>query len=193
MLQLNYIRDNKEEVLKRLAIKNFKDAETIINKVIELDNARRTSQKEGDAIKAEANTIAKQIGELMKSGKKEEAEIQKAKTAELKQKEKQLDESLKSIEDEIHKLLVQVPNTPSTKVPAGKTPEDNEVVFEYGAKPTLPAGSVPHWELTTKYNLIDFELGVKLTGAGFPVYKGKGARLQRALINYFLDKATSEG
>lgn len=193
MLQLNYIRDNKEEVLKRLAIKNFKDAESIISKVIELDNARRASQKEGDAIKAEANSIAKQIGELMKSGKKEEAEIQKAKTAELKQKEKQLDESLKTIEAEIQSLLVQVPNTPNTTVPLGKTPEDNEVVFEHGAKPTLPQGSVPHWELTTKYNLIDFELGVKLTGAGFPVYKGKGARLQRALINYFLDKATAAG
>ncbi len=193
MLQLNYIRDNKDEALKRLAIKNFKDAESIINKVVELDNARRASQKEGDAIKAEANVIAKQIGELMKSGKKEEAEIQKAKTAELKQKEKQLDEALKSIESEIQQLLVQVPNTPSIKVPAGKTPEDNEVVFEHGAKPTLPSGSVPHWELTTKYNLIDFELGVKLTGAGFPVYKGKGARLQRALINYFLDKATAAG
>ena len=193
MLQLNYIRDNKEEVLKRLAIKNFKDAETIINKVIELDNARRASQKEGDAIKAEANSIAKQIGELMKGGKKEEAEIQKAKTVELKQKEKQLDEALKGIETEIQNLLVQVPNTPNTTVPLGKTPEDNTVVFEHGAKPTLPQDSVPHWELTTKYNLIDFELGVKLTGAGFPVYKGKGARLQRALINYFLDKATAAG
>lgn len=193
MLQLNYIRDNKDEVLKRLAIKNFKDAETIINKVIELDNERRNTQKDGDAIKAEANAIAKQIGELMKGGKKEEAEKQKAKTADLKLREKNLDEALKSIEEDIQKLLVQVPNIPSTKVPAGKTQEDNEVVFEHGAKPTLPAGSVPHWELTTKYNLIDFELGVKLTGAGFPVYKGKGARLQRALINYFLDKATSNG
>ena len=153
MLQLNYIRDNKDEVLKRLAIKNFKDAESMINKVVELDSARRNAQKEGDAIKAEANAIAKQIGELMKSGKKEEAEAQKAKTAELKQKEKQLDESLKNIETEIQNLLVQVPNTPSTKVPTGKTPEDNEVVFEHGAKPTLPSGSVPHWELTTKYNL----------------------------------------
>jgi seryl-tRNA synthetase len=193
MLQLNYIRENKDEVLKRLAIKNFKDAETIIGKVLDLDNSRRNTQKEGDTIKAEANAIAKQIGELMKSGKKEEAEQQKAKTADLKLKEKQLDETLKKIEEEIHSLLVLVPNIPSTKVPAGKTPEDNEVVFEHGEKPNLPSGSVPHWELTTKYNLIDFELGVKLTGAGFPVYKGKGARLQRALINYFLDKATSNG
>lgn len=193
MLQLNYIRDNKDEVLKRLAIKNFKDAETIITKVIELDNARRASQKDGDAIKAEANTLAKQIGELMKSGKKEEAEIQKTKTAELKQKQKQLDESLATVEEEIKKLLLLVPNTPSIKVPAGKTPEDNEVVNEQGTKPELHAAAVPHWELTTKYNLIDFELGVKITGPGFPVYKGKGAKLQRALINYFLDKATAAG
>ena len=193
MLQLNYIRENKEEVLKRLAIKSFKDAETIIDKVIELDNSRRATQKDGDAIKAEANAIAKQIGELMKAGKKEAAEIQKAKTAELKLREKNLDEALKGIEEDIKNLLLQVPNTPSAKVPLGKTPEDNELVFEHGTKPTLAQGSVPHWDLTTKYNLIDFELGVKLTGAGFPVYKGKGARLQRALINYFLDKATEAG
>lgn len=193
MLQLNYIRENKDEALKRLAIKNFKDAEIIINKVIELDNNRRSKQKDGDAVKAEANAIAKQIGELMKSGQKEEAEKQKVKTTELKQKEKQLDEELKNIEAEIQKLLVLVPNTPHLSVPPGKTPEDNAVVFEYGAKPNLPANALPHWELADKYNLIDFELGVKLTGAGFPVYKGKGARLQRALINYFLDKATSIG
>lgn len=193
MLQLNYIREHKEEVLKRLAVKNFKDAETIISKVIELDGVRRNAQKEADAVKAEANQLAKQIGELMKSGKKDEAEKIKARTAELKQAEKNFDEQLKAAENEIHKLLVQVPNTPSEKVPAGKTPEDNEVVFEHGQKPELPATAVPHWELTTKYDLIDFELGVKLTGAGFPVYKGKGARLQRALINYFLDKATGAG
>lgn len=193
MLQLNYIRDNKDEVLKRLAIKNFKDAESIINSVIELDNNRRSKQKEGDAVKAEANTIAKQIGELMKSGQKEEAEKQKAKTSELKQKEKQLDEELKNIETEIQKLLVLVPNTPHLSVPLGKTPEDNAVVFEHGSIPNLPEYALPHWELSAKYNLIDFELGVKLTGAGFPVYKGKGARLQRALINFFLDRATSNG
>lgn len=193
MLQLNYIRENKEDVLKRLAIKNFKDADSIINKVIELDGVRRNNQKDADNVKAEANGIAKQIGELMKAGKKEEAEQQKARTAELKQKEKELDEALKATEDEIHKLLVQVPNMPSTKVPAGKTPEDNETVFEHGAKPDLTAGALPHWELASKYSLIDFELGVKIAGAGFPVYKGKGARLQRALINYFLDKATAAG
>ena len=193
MLQLAYIRDNKEDVLKRLAIKNFKDAATIIQSVIELDNKRKTAQKQADDLKAEANTLAKQIGELMKSGKKDEAEVLKAKTAELKQNEKQLDENLKAIEVEIHAILVTVPNTPNLSVPVGKTPEDNLTVFEHGVKPTLPANAQPHWELTSKYNLIDFELGVKLTGAGFPVYKGKGARLQRGLINYFLDKATSEG
>lgn len=193
MLQLNYIRDNKDEVLKRLAIKNFKDAEAIINQVLEKDTQRRNIQKSTDDVKAEANQIAKQIGELMKSGKKEEAEKVKVKTGELKQKEKEFDDQLKAIESEIHQLLVQVPNTPSFKVPAGKTPEDNEVVFEHGAKPTLPANAKPHWELTSQYDLIDFELGVKIAGAGFPVYKGKGARLQRALINYFLDKALAAG
>ena len=193
MLQLSYIRDNKEDVLKRLAIKNFKDAETIINSVIELDNNRKMAQRQADDVKAEANGLAKQIGELMKSGKKEEAEILKAKTAELKLNEKKFDESLKHIEEDIHKLLVTVPNLPNLNVPVGKTPEDNEVVNEHGAIPKLHDKAQPHWELTTKYDLIDFELGVKLTGAGFPVYKGRGARLQRALINYFLDKATAAG
>ena len=193
MLQLSYIRDNKEDVLKRLAIKNFKDAETIINSVIELDNNRKMAQRQADDVKAEANGIAKQIGELMKTGKKEEAETLKAKTAELKLNEKKFDESLKHIEEDIHKLLVTVPNLPNLNVPAGKTPEDNEVVNEHGTIPVLHAKAQPHWELTTKYDLIDFELGVKLTGAGFPVYKGRGARLQRALINYFLDKATAAG
>jgi len=193
MLQLTYIRENKEDVLKRLAIKNFKDAETIINSVIELDNNRKMAQRQADDVKAEANSIAKQIGEMMKAGKKEEAEALKAKTAELKLNEKKFDESLRHIEEDIHKLLVTVPNLPNLNVPLGKTPEDNEVVNEHGAIPKLHDKAVPHWELTTKYDLIDFELGVKLTGAGFPVYKGRGARLQRALINYFLDKATGAG
>lgn len=193
MLQLTYIRENKEDVLKRLAIKNFKDAETIINSVIELDNNRKMAQRQADEVKAESNSIARQIGELMKSGKKEEAEALKARTAELKLDEKKFDESLRHIEEDIHKLLVTVPNLPNLNVPVGKTPEDNEVVNEHGAIPKLHEKAVPHWELTTKYDLIDFELGVKLTGAGFPVYKGRGARLQRALINYFLDKATGAG
>jgi seryl-tRNA synthetase len=193
MLQINFIRENQEEVLNRLATKNFKDADTIINKIIELDTHRRAIQKESDDCKAEANALAKQIGELMKSGKKEEAESVKSKTADLKIKEKNFGETLAATESEIHKLLVQVPNLPNSTVPKGKTPEDNLNVFEYGAIPTLHENALPHWELASKYDLIDFELGVKLTGAGFPVYKGKGARLQRALLNFFLDKATAAG
>ncbi len=193
MLQLAYIRDNKEDVLKRLAIKNFKDAETIINSVIELDNKRKAAQRQADDTKAEANNLAKQIGELMKGGKKEEAEVLKQKTTELKSNEKQFDETLVAIEKEIQAILVTVPNTPNLSVPVGKTPEDNLTVSQHGTIPTLHANAKPHWDLTTQYDLIDFELGVKLTGAGFPVYKGKGARLQRALINYFLDKATANG
>ncbi|MBL7933432.1 MAG: serine--tRNA ligase [Bacteroidia bacterium] len=193
MLQLNYIRDNKEEVLKRLAIRNLKDAESTINSIIELDNSRKAAQKQADDTKAEANTIARQIGDLMKSGKKEEAEKMKLRTGELKNTEKELDEKLKAIESEVHKLLLTVPNTPHLSIPNGKSSEDNQVVMEHGNKPSLHAGAKPHWELTTQYDIIDFELGVKLTGAGFPVYKGKGARLQRALINFFLDRAIAKG
>ena len=193
MLQLNYIRENKEDVLKRLAIKNFKDAENIINSVLNKDSQRRAIQNEGDNIKAESNQIAKKIGELMKAGLKDEVEKIKLRTIELKQKEKELDDQLKLIEEEIYQLLVTIPNTPNLTVPVGKTPEDNAVVFEHGQKPKLVPGFMPHWELTTKYNLIDFELGVKIAGAGFPVYKGKCARLQRALINFFLDRATANG
>jgi seryl-tRNA synthetase len=193
MLQLSYIRDNKEDVIKRLAKKNFKSAEEIIKKVIELDNSRKASQKQGDDNKAEANALARQIGELMKSGKRDEAEALKKKTAELKNSEKVLDDKLRDIEKEIQQLLVTVPNLPSPEVPEGNSAEDNLVVLEYGEKPVLPVGARPHWELAAKYDIIDFELGVKLTGAGFPVYKGKGARLQRALINFFLDRATSNG
>ena len=193
MLQINNIRENKEDVLKRLAIKNFKNAESIINDILELDKIRKTTQKQGDDLKAESNSCAKQIGDLMKSGKKEEGEALKIKTSELKNTEKLIDEQLTQIELKLHNLLVTVPNTPNLTVPIGKTPEDNEVILEYGEKPTLYSNAKPHWELTSKYNIIDFELGVKLTGAGFPVYKGKGARLQRALINFFLDRATSKG
>ena len=193
MLQINNIRENKEDVLKRLAIKNFKNAESIINDILELDKIRKTTQKQGDDLKAESNSCAKQIGDLMKSGKKEEGEVLKIKTSELKNTEKLIDEQLTQIELKLHNLLVTVPNTPNLTVPVGKTPEDNEVILEYGEKPTLYSNAKPHWELTSKYNIIDFELGVKLTGAGFPVYKGKGARFQRALINFFLDRATSKG
>ncbi|HRH03306.1 MAG TPA: serine--tRNA ligase [Bacteroidia bacterium] len=192
MLQLNYIRENKEEVINRLSIKNF-DAKESIEKVLELDNDRRRTQNELDALLNEANTLAKQVGELYKSGKKAEGDDLKNKSGALKESSKKLEEALSEIEAEQHKLLLIIPNTPSPKVPKGKSPEENENVFQEGTIPTLYADAKPHWELAAKYDLIDFELGVKLTGAGFPVYKGKGARLQRALINFFLDNATAAG
>ena len=193
MLQVNYIRENREDVLKRLAVKRFKNAEEVIDQVLALDAQRKSTQKQTDDLKAEANTIARQVGELMKAGKKEEGEALRARSTELKSTEKQLDEQLASIEKQIHDLLVTVPNLPHVSVPNGATPEENEVVLSEGTVPTLHAGAVPHWELTSKYDIIDFELGVKLTGAGFPVYKGKGAALQRALINFFLTRATAAG
>ncbi len=192
MLQLNYIREHKEEVIERLAIKNF-DAKVILEQVLALDNDRRRTQNELDSLLNEANIIAKQVGDLFKQGKKAEADELKNKSIAVKESSNKLAEQLKSIEEQQHKLLVQVPNTPSFKVPKGKTPADNETVFQEGEIPKLYAGAKPHWELAEQYDLIDFELGVKLTGAGFPVYKGKVARLQRALINFFLDKATAAG
>jgi seryl-tRNA synthetase len=192
MLQLNYIREHKDEAIARLAIKNF-DAKTILEQVLEMDVERRKKQNELDAVLNEANVLAKQVGDLYKQGKKAEGDELKGKSTLLKENSKKLEERLVQIEEEQQKMLVQVPNTPSLKVPKGKTPEDNENVYQEGEIPKLYDGAKPHWDLAAKYDLIDFELGVKLTGAGFPVYKGKGARLQRALINFFLDKATAAG
>ncbi|HEY4799937.1 MAG TPA: serine--tRNA ligase [Bacteroidia bacterium] len=192
MLQLNYIRENKEEVITRLGVKNF-DAKELVEKILSMDNDRRRIQAESDTLNAEANALAKQIGELFKTGKQAEANDLKNKSTALKETTKKLETSLSSTEDELNKILVLLPNLPSTKVPKGKTPADNENVHQEGDMPKLSANAKPHWELAQQYNLIDFELGVKLTGAGFPVYKGKGAKLQRALINFFLDKATAAG
>ncbi len=192
MLQLNYIRENKEEVITRLAVKNF-DAKEHVEKIISIDSNRRKIQAELDALNGEANTLAKQVGELFKSGKQAEANELKTKSAALKESGKKSETALAATEEELNRILVLLPNLPSTKVPKGKTPADNETVHTEGEVPTLYAGAKPHWELTTQYDIIDFELGVKLTGAGFPVYKGKGAKLQRALINFFLDKATATG
>ncbi|MGZ4055384.1 MAG: serine--tRNA ligase, partial [Bacteroidia bacterium] len=192
MLQLNYIREKKDEAIARLAIKNF-DAKPILEQVLELDNDRRRTQNELDSLLNEANTIAKQVGDLYKQGKKAEGDDLKNKSAAVKESSNKLAEQLKAIEEQQNKLLVQVPNTPNLSVPKGKTPEENENVYQEGEIPKLYDGAKPHWDLTTQYDLIDFELGVKLTGAGFPVYKGKGARLQRALINFFLDRATAAG
>jgi seryl-tRNA synthetase len=192
MLQLTYIREKKDEAITRLAIKNF-DAKPILEQVLELDNDRRKTQNELDTLLNEANVIAKQVGELFKQGKKSEADDLKNKSAAVKESSTKLAELLKHIEEEQQKLLVQVPNAPSLKVPKGKSPAENENVFQEGEIPKLYTGAKPHWDLASQYDLIDFELGVKLTGAGFPVYKGKAARLQRALINFFLDRATAMG
>jgi seryl-tRNA synthetase len=192
MLQLSYIREKKEEAIERLAIKNF-DARAILDRIIELDEEKRNTQKDLEGQRNEANSIADKIGELYKQGKNSEADEFKKISLGLKDRINAFADILKKHEEHINDLLVTVPNTPSFKVPKGKTPADNENVYQEGEIPKLPAGSKPHWDLATQYDLIDFELGVKLTGAGFPVYKGKVARLQRALINFFLDRATAAG
>ncbi|HTL80711.1 MAG TPA: serine--tRNA ligase [Bacteroidia bacterium] len=191
MLQLQYIRENKDEVKRRLAKKYVDNA--VIEKVFTIDADRRKTQAELDAIKAEANQLAKQIGELMKAGKKAEADEVKNKSVALKDSEKKLQGVLDSIEKETLDTLVLLPNVPNDSVPEGRTPAENKTVFTHGEIPKLYDGAKPHWDLAAKYDLIDFELGVKLTGAGFPVYKNKGAKLQRALINFFLDRATAAG
>ena len=192
MLQVSYIRDNREQVLERLAVKRFKQPE-LVDEIIQLDEKRRQTQNQMDGISAQANAAAKQIGELMRTGKKEEAEAVKAASGAYKSEIQALGEQLTAVEDELQQKLVMLPNLPHASVPEGATPEENEIVLENGAKPNLYAGALPHWELAAKYNLIDFELGVKITGAGFPVYKGKGAKLQRALIAFFLDEAEKAG
>ncbi len=192
MLQISYIRENKDEVISRLAVKFF-DGKTQIEKLLELDADRRKTQNELDSILNESNILAKQIGDLFKAGKKAEADELKNKTVALKESSKKLEEVLKACEEEQKNILVQIPNLPNPIVPKGKTPAENVEIFRHGDVPTLHDKAKPHWELTSQYDIIDFELGVKLTGAGFPVYKGKGARLQRALINFFLDNATAAG
>lgn len=192
MLQLNYIRENKDDVIARLAVKNF-DAKAHVEKIISMDADRRKMQGELDALNSEANTLAKQVGELFKSGKQAEANDLKNKSGALKESSKKVEAALASAEEELNKVLVLLPNVPSTKVPKGKTPADNEKVDSAGSGTIFSFTPKPHWELTQKYKIIDFELGVKLAGAGFPVYIGKGAKLQRALINFFLDEAQKAG
>ena len=192
MLQVSYIRDNKEQVLERLAVKNFKQPE-LVDEILALDDSRKQTQNRLDSTSAEANAAAKRIGELMRTGQKEEAEKVKSQTGTWKEDIKKFGEELTNIEQELLQKIVLLPNLPHSSVPKGVSAEDNEIVLENGAKPTLPENALPHWELATKYNLIDFELGVKITGAGFPVYKGKGAKLQRALIAFFLDEAEKAG
>lgn len=193
MLTLKFITENKDAVLAGLAKKNFANANQLVEEIIELDARRKRTQTELEAGLSELNQLSRSIGQLMQAGKKEEAAQAKERTADIKESNKTLEASLKSVEDCLQDLLVQLPNMPHESVPAGKHAEDNIVERMGGTIPTLHEGAVPHWDLAKKYDLIDFELGVKITGAGFPVYKGKGARLQRALINFFLDNAREAG
>lgn len=192
MLTLKILQENKDFVIERLAIKNFK-AEALVNQILEIDQRRRSIQNSMDTNQAELNKLAKEIGILFKSGKTDEANLLKDKNAQLKDVVKNQDEELTLTEKQLNTLLVQLPNLPHSSVPQGKGAEDNKEVRSGGAKPNLYSGAVPHWDLAKKYDIIDFELGNKLTGSGFPVYKGKGAKLQRALINFFIDEATAAG
>jgi seryl-tRNA synthetase len=192
MLQIHLIRNEAEEVVKRLQIKNF-DAREIVEKLLNVDVKRRSTQKQLDDTLAESNAMAREIGILFKSGKQAEANDLRSKTTELKQQVKELQDELNNLEAEQDNLLVQLPNLPHESVPAGKTSEDNQIISQEGSIEKLAQDALPHWELTSKYDIIDFELGTKITGAGFPVYKGKGAKLQRALISFFLDQAIEAG
>ena len=193
MLQVQYIKENKETVLAGLAKRNFKNAESIVDEVITSDENRKKTQGQLDNVLAESNKLSKEIGMLFKSGEVQKANILKEKTAQLKEDSKNLAEKLNTVNTALQQLLYTIPNIPNKIVPAGSSEEDNETVFEAGEIPQLHDKAMPHWELVKKYNIIDFELGNKIAAAGFPVYIGKGARLQRALINYFLDKNTAAG
>ncbi len=192
MLQIAFIRENQEKVIKALAKRNM-DAKVTVDEVVQLDEKRRATQVELDNILSESNKLSKDIGDLMKAGEKSKAAILKEKTVILKEKSKDLAEKADALAHELLEKLYTLPNLPSESVPFGKTPEENVTVFQEGEIPVLHEGAQPHWELVKKYDIIDFELGNKITGASFPVYKGKGAKLQRALITYFLDKNTDAG
>ncbi|WP_223580525.1 serine--tRNA ligase [Sphingobacterium sp. GVS05A] len=192
MLQLNYIRENRDTVIERLAVKHFKEI-GLVDEIISLDEDRRKIQAESDALSGEANAAAKQIGDLMRQGKKEEAEAVKSQSSGYKEQVKQLLDKLGAIEIELNDKIVQLPNLPHQSVPVGVSADDNEVVLTNGEIPALSEDALPHWELLNKYDIVDLELGVKVAGAGFPIYKGKGAKLQRALINFFLDQAAEQG
>ena len=192
MLHINKIRDNRDSYIEQLKIKNF-DSSTLIDAVISKDDERKVTQQKADELLSKGNQLAKQIGELYKTGKAVEANVLKEESSAIKESSKALQTKQSELEKEIQDILVQIPNIPYTTVPAGKSDADNVTLKEVGAIPTLMEGAKPHWELTSDYNLIDFELGNKIAGAGFPVYVNKGAKLQRALISYFLDKNTEAG
>ena len=193
MLTLKVISQETEKVLKGLEKKHFKNAKEAIEKVLELDKARRAAQQELDTVLAQNKQLAAKIGQLMKAGKADEANAVKAEVAELKTKAAELESKMDAAADELQQVLYTIPNIPYDEVPEGAVAEDNVVEKTGGTETVLPENALPHWELAKKYDLIDFDLGVKITGAGFPVYKGKGAQLQRALINFFLDEARAAG
>jgi len=193
MLQISYLRENQESVIAGLQKRHFPQAERTVHEIVETDLRRRNTQSELDQVLATSKATSKKIGQLMKEGKRDEAEAAKQETTSLKEKSKTLGEDLKTYESQLEMLLYNVPNLPHESVPHGKSANDNQVVDEHGDLPQLDESARPHWELIEQYQIIDFELGNKITGAGFPVYKGKGARLQRALINFFLDEATRAG
>ena len=192
MLQVSYIREHQAEVIDRLS-KRTNEANSLIEAVLKLDESRRGLQTKVDMISSELNVLSKEIGELFKTGHAQKANEFKQKTTDLKETKATLSEELSTAADALQALLYKIPNLPNAIVPKGVTEADNEEIFSAGTIPTLSQNAMPHWELAKKYDIIDFELGNKITGAGFPVYKGKGARLQRALINYFLDKNTAAG
>ena len=193
MLQVQFIREHKDEVLEGLKKRNISNAEEMIERVLSTDEVRRKSQVELDNVSAESNKLSKEIGLLFKSGEVRKATLVREKTSQLKEQKETLSKQKITAEETLQQLLFQIPNIPHQSVPYGQSDEDNEEIFRYGSNPTLVESALPHWELAKKYNLISFELGTKITGAGFPVYTGKGAKLQRALINYFLDKNTTAG
>jgi len=193
MLQLSFIKENKNFTIAGLEKKFFKNAAEVVDQVLNLDQKRKDIKLELDNSLAEANLLAKRIGGLMKEGKTAEAEIAKAETAALKNKSKELEEIFKQTETNLQDLMVTIPNLPHSSVPVGRTAEENEVIFSFGQIPKLYAEAQPHWDLIKKYDIIDFELGNKVAGAGFPFYKGKGAKIQRALINFFLNEAEAAG
>ncbi len=191
MLLINYIKENKAHVIKQLAIKNF-DATSIVDEVIELDNLRKKNKKDLDDVFAESNKLAKEIGNLYKTGHREKAEEAKLKSVDLKKTAKELEQTLSDTLNNLNNRLIEMPNVPHISVPNGNSDADNDLVYEEGTIPELYKDAIPHWDLASKYNIIDFDLGSKVTGAGFPFYLGKGARLQRALINFFLDEALDQ-
>ena len=193
MLQIQVLKEQTDRVLAGLAKRNFATAEADVRAVLDLDQRRRALQTQHDAAQAEANELARQIGGRLKSGDRAGADDLKTRTSALKTQIKTQADELTATEQQLTQLLYKLPNVPHESVPAGRSAQDNEVVREHGLKPTLPAGALPHWDLIKQYDIIDFELGIKITGAGFPVYKGQGARLQRALVNFFLDEARAAG